>query len=204
MSDSVEQEKTPAPSTTQAGSDSSPVGQRWVGRNFMILLALYLVLVSVVLVFGIIQVWPPPTENSATAEASKTTFLFWNFTMSAEGHLILVVILASAIGAQAHALRSLYWYVGNRQLRFSWMMRYILMPFAGITFGLTFYFVIRGGFFAAGTNVKDLSPYGFTAMAFLVGMFTDQAAERLKKVAESLFAKPGVGADSHPPQGTES
>ncbi len=78
------------------------------------------------------------------------------------------------------------------------------MPFAGITFGLAFYFVIRGGFFAAGTNVQDLSPYGFTAMAFLVGMFTDQAAQRLKRVAEALFAKPEVGINSGSQKETDS
>ena len=193
------------PSGSQTTADSSAVGQKFVGRNLIILLAIYLILVSAILICGIIQMWPPPQLSSeASPVDSNITFLFWAFSVSEETHLILIVILASAIGAQAHALRSLYWYVGIRQLRYSWMMRYILMPFVGITFGLAFYFVIRGGFFAAGTDVKDMSPYGFTAMAFLVGMFTDQAAERLKKVAEALFAKPGVGTDAHPPQETES
>lgn len=192
-------------STGLADTDSSPVGQRWVGRNAMILLTIYLVLISVALVCGIIQLWPPPTGTSEASPAgNEAMFLFWTFSVSAEGHLILLVILASAVGSQAHALRSLYWYVGNRKLRFSWMMRYILMPFGGMCLGLTFYFVIRGGFFAAGTNVQDLSLYGFIAMALLVGMFTDQAVERLRRVAEALFAKPGAGIDQSPPRETSS
>ena len=83
------------------------------------------------------------------------------------------------------------------------MMIYILMPFGGIALALAFYFVIRGGFLA-GTDVKDLSPHGFIAVAFLVGMFTDQAVERLRRVAEALFAKPEAGSDPSPPQETSS
>jgi len=48
--------------------------------------------------------------------------------------------------------------------------------------------------------VKDLSIYGFTAMAFLVGMFTDQAAERLKRVAEAIFIKSEPGQNSFTPK----
>ncbi len=185
--------------------ERSPVGQRWVGRNYMILLVVYLVLFSVMLIWGIVQLWPPPTQSGEVQNiGADAKFLFWTLNVKPETHLILIVILASAVGAQAHALRSLYWYVGNRKLTFSWVMRYILMPFAGVTLGLVFFFVIRGGFFAAGTDVEDLSVYGFTAMAFLVGMFTDQAAERLKKIAEAIFIKPEAGTDSLPPKDSNS
>ena len=77
------------------------------------------------------------------------------------------------------------------------------MPFVGISLGLAFYFVIRGGFFASGTSIQDLSPHGFVALAFLVGMFSEQAVGRLKKVAEALFIKSSPGNDSFPPRETD-
>ena len=191
--------------TDDKGKQLSSLGQAWVGRNMTIALAAYLLFVSIVLILGIVQLWPPPTDALQAGQTSETSFLLWKLTLTAEAHLILLVILASAIGTQAHALRSLYWYVGNRNLRYSWMMRYILMPFAGIALGLVFYFVIRGGFFAAGSSVDALSPFGFVAMAVLVGMFTDEAAERLKKVATSIFDKAPEGTDPAPAsQGTPS
>ncbi|HEY41406.1 MAG TPA: hypothetical protein G4O18_06060 [Dehalococcoidia bacterium] len=190
---------------TDNTTQESPVGNRWVGRNGIIILGVYLVILSVVLVLGIIQLWPPPPEASDTSQADAgAAFIFWTLSISAEAHMILLVTLASALGTQAHAIRSLYWYVGNRRLIFSWIMKYILMPFGGIALGLAFYFVIRGGFFAAGTDVLDLSPYGFMAMAFLVGMFSEQAVARLKRVAEAFFARAEVGRDSSPPAQTNS
>lgn len=204
MSDSVDQEKTQGSTNNQVESNSSPVGQKWVGRNVIIVLAVYLIAIAVILIWGIIQLWPPPAGTDEAVQMSySATFLFWDISISAESHLILIVSLAGAIGTQAHSLRSLFWYVGNRQLKYSWMMRYILMPFVGISLGLVFYFVIRGGFFAAGTSIQDLSPHGFVALAFLVGMFSEQAVERLKKVAEALFAKSGPGKDSFPPRETD-
>ena len=198
MSGNASHQSTAAKSDLITEGDLSPLGGRWVGRNVTILLAVYLVGFALALAWGIIQLWPPPTAISDSLQPRVISLFFWSFPAPAEAHLLLLVILGSAIGTQAHVLRSLYWYVGNRQLKYSWMMRYMLMPFAGIALGLAFYFVIRGGFFSAGTSVDALSPYGFVAMAVLVGMFTDQAMERLKKVAGALFTEAPEGRDSSP------
>lgn len=184
-------------SQTAADKDErSPLGNQWVGRNVTILLAAYLVLIAVALAYGIVQLWPPLDANGTQSVTTK--LWFWTFTSPPETHLVLLIILAGALGTQAHVIRSFSWYLGSRKLKYCWIMRYFLMPFGGIALALAFYFVIRGGFLSAGTGVADLSPFAFVAMAVVVGMFTEEAFEKLKKVAAAFFDQAQQGKDTAP------
>ena len=117
--------------------------------------------------------------------------------------MIFIVAMAGALGGLAHALRSLYWYIGDRELVFSWLAMYILLPFVGTTLGLVFYFVIRGGFFSPTATIEQTSPFGFAALAGLVGMFSEQAVLKLKEVAETLLSKPQQGRETVLQEGEE-
>jgi hypothetical protein len=182
--------------------DLSQVGSRPVGPIGIFLIAAYLILFAILLLYGVVKFWPPATPTvGATAASSTVSFLFWTFSVTNnEVRLFLIVAMAGALGALVHALRSLYWYVGNRELVLSWLMKYILLPFVGTTLGLVFYFVIRGGFFSPSATVQQTSPFGFAALAGLVGMFSEQAVLKLKELAETLLTKPKPGADSKPEQ----
>lgn len=176
------------------------VGASPVGPIGIVLITVYLILFSILLLYGVVQFWPPatPAGEGAAPTSSLVTFLFWRFSISDEVHLLLIVALAGALGSLVHALRSLSWYIGNRELVRSWLARYILLPFVGSTLGLLFYFVIRGGFFSPEATVQQTSPFGFAALAGLVGLFSEQAVLKLKEVAEILLAKPQPGADAKP------
>jgi len=188
-----EERKEPsAPERSQVGA--SPVGP--IG---IVLIMAYLILFSVLLLYGLVQFWPPPIPAEESAPTSSlVTFLFWTFSISDEVRLLLIVALAGALGSLVHAFRSLYWYVGHRELKRSWLAKYILLPFVGTTLGLVFYFVLRGGFFSPQATVQQTSPFGFAALAGLVGMFSEQAVLKLKEVAETLLFKPQPGADAKP------
>ena len=108
------------------------------------------------------------------------------------------MILAGALGSLVHTVRSVYWYVGNRKLKWSWLAKYILQPFAGSALAVIFYVVVRGGFFSPQTTFANTSPFGFAALAATVGLFSEQAVLKLKEVAETVLAKPAPGADSEP------
>jgi hypothetical protein len=101
-----------------------------------------------------------------------------------------------------HDIRSVYWYVGNRHLVKSWLAMYLLLPFAGATLALVFYLVVRGGFFSPHSSVDQTSPFGFAALAVLVGLFSPQAVLKLKDVAETLLSRPQPGANAAPQQPT--
>jgi hypothetical protein len=124
------------------------VGGRAAGPTSIILIIAYLVLFSILLLYSLVELWPLPTPARVPPPiTSPVTFLFWTSSISDEVRLLLIVALAGTLGGLVHALRSLYWYIGNRELVLSWLAMYILLPFVGTTLGLVFYFVIRGGFF---------------------------------------------------------
>jgi hypothetical protein len=116
----------------------------------------------------------------------------------AETRLLLLVMLAGALGSLMHSLRSLYWYTGNREMVWSWAAFYVLLPFTGAILAVIFYFVVRGGFFSPQASFENTSPFGFAALSALVGLFSPQATLKLKEVAETIFTKPGAGKDTKP------
>jgi len=173
-------------------------GGSLVGPVGIILLLVYLAAMSLVLVCGLVVIWPSPVAG----QDSRTVLAFDRLVpVNPEVGLLLMVALSGALGGLVHALRSVYWYVGNRSLVRSWLAMYILLPFVGTTLAVVFYLVIRGGFFSPQAGAEQTSPFGFAALAVLVGMFSPQAALKLKEVAGTVFAKPQAGQDPAPGEG---
>ncbi|MFQ5812207.1 MAG: hypothetical protein ACE5I2_03305 [Anaerolineae bacterium] len=172
-----------------------------MGPIGIVLITAYLILASVLLLYSLVQFWPSPVPAGESASTSSpVAFLFWTLSVSDEVRLIFIVALAGALGGLVHALRSLYWYVGNRKLVFSWLAMYILLPFVGSTLALVFYFVLRGGLFSPQATIQQTSPFGFAALAGLVGMFSEQAAEKLREVAATMLAPTPKGEDHVAPK----
>jgi len=176
-------------------------GTGLAGPVTTILISAYLILLAVFLLYGLLQFWPSLTQAGDTVtNPEPVPFLFWTFSMSSETRLFIVVAMAGALGSLVHALESLAWYVGNRVLVVSWVLRYIMMPITGAVLGIIFYLVIRGGFFSPEATIAQTSPFAFAGVAGLVGMFSDQAIDKLKKVAGSVFTEkePEPGKDALP------
>lgn len=156
---------------------------------------------------------PQPTAEEGTAPAGsqvcrageqEAPYLFWTFCLFPEERLFVIVMLAGALGGLVHSLRSFYWYLGNRALNTSWAGMYVTLPVVGAAMAVVFYLVIRGGFTPSDSNFDQTNPFGFAALAVLVGMFTEQAALRLKEVAETVFTKGQKGKDhAGPPSVTQ-
>lgn len=178
--------------TESRGRSSSPVGP--IG---IILLGAYLILFSCLLLYGLMYCWPESSPDSPTSSPAKLSIFGGN--LDDESLLLLIVAMAGALGSMVHAIRSFYWYVGHGELVRSWMWKYILLPFVGAILALAFYMVFRGGLFSPSADLEQVRPFGFAAMAVLVGMFSEQALLKLKKVANTLFTKPEQGANAVPP-----
>ena len=144
------------------------------------------------------------TRSSPTPKASATpgrvSAFGREFEVWDEVRLLWIVLLAGALGSLIHAMRSVYWYVGNRNLVRSWLAKYFVMPFTGSALAVMFYFVIRGGFFSPQSDFSQTSPFGFAALSAMVGLFSEQAVLKLKQVAETILSKPERGADPTPPK----
>jgi hypothetical protein len=63
-----------------------------------------------------------------------------------------------------------------------------LRPIIGSVLALVFYLVIRGGLLSVSNGAAgDLNPFGVAAIAGMVGMFSKQAADKLKETFDNLF-----------------
>lgn len=158
--------------------DTSRVSSPLVGPIGFLLTALYLILLSIFLVAAMVQCWA--------------------LSISDEGRLLFMVVLAGALGGQVRSLRSFAWYVGNKELKRSWLTQYILTPFVGAILAIVSYFIIRGCFCPADSTVQQINIYGFAGLASLVGIASEPIALKLKQVANTLFTKPIQGKDSNP------
>jgi hypothetical protein len=114
-------------------------------------------------------------------------------------NLFYMLIFAGALGSCIHAMRSLFWYVGQRELRWSWLPMYYVLPFIGAAMAMLFGLLIFAGLFD--NNTGRAQSLFIIAIAGLVGMFSQQAALKLADIANAVFTKPEPGKEAEPQKG---
>ncbi|MEU3335858.1 hypothetical protein ACWCQ1_05740 [Streptomyces sp. NPDC002144] len=160
------------------------------GWDVVVLVGVLLVL-TVALATVLIQAWPTtPVPGGGAAKAERVRILLWRPLLPRDTLLFLVVTAAGGLGALIHVLRSVYEYVGDRRLRRSWLPMYLLEPFVGAVLALVVYCVLRGGLTTSMASSGDINPYGVTAVAALVGMFSRQTVDKLHAVFNTLLTPP--------------
>jgi hypothetical protein len=161
------------------------------------LLGMFLVGAGTALLYSLIALWPTVEAVGTDAAGKKTISWFgWSYEPSADAALLVMVILVSALGSYVHAAVSFSDFVGNRRLASSWIWWYVLRIFVGSALAVLFYFSIRGGLFGSPQST-DVNPYGFAALAGLVGLFSKQATDKLREIFDTAFrVAPGYGDDA--------
>lgn len=190
-----------------------PKSTFWLGIAFLF--------IGVSLAYLLVALWPrpgvvvvasgPPTIGAAAAPSSPgaaagaatketkpawvagTEVLGYRFRLDPDVRLLILVLLAGALGSYIHAVQSFASYVGNASFKASWTWWYILRMPMGAALALFIYFVVRGGLLAAGSATpsgaaNDLNIYGIMSFAGLAGLFSKQAADKLAEVFDTLFA----------------
>jgi hypothetical protein len=110
------------------------------------------------------------------------------YSISQEVRLLLLVLLTGALGSCVYGLKSLADYIGDKMLHESWFTYYLVQPFKGAGIALIFYVVLRAGFLAGvNADAKAVNPYGISAIAALVGVFSDKAFGKLREVFTTMF-----------------
>ena len=160
----------------------------------------YLVILILLLLTVLVHAFPGQLDE--LQQQSATIDLLGNgwfvVAVKPEVRLLILVIIAGALGSYVHLATSFSDFVGNRQLKASWFWWYFLRPFIGIALAVIVYFTIRGGLVAGGTGAGGINPFGVAAVGALSGMFSRQAADKLREVFESLFSmrKPAERTDA--------
>lgn len=176
----------------------------WLGIAFLV--------IGIALSYCLIAFWPRTIETAAVAVGgapaspavggsqvkatvwSKKTHVLWaTFDLDADVRLLILVLLAGALGSYIHAVQSFASYVGNARFKATWTWWYILRVPMGSALAVFVYFVVRGGLLAAGTATasgaaNDLNLFGIMSFSGLAGLFSKQAADKLAEVFDTLFA----------------
>jgi len=188
----AEEPSTAAPGLPwDTGVGKSAVKAPWVIGSALILIGL-----AALLLYALWQFWPPSAATGSTPPMeSSVQFFWWDLSVSRDKSFFIIVAIAGALGAMGHVLRSYFRYVGERSLIWSWMLSYFLIPFVGAIFGTLIFILLRAGLITGG-GVAQTDPFGFAAVAALVGLFSSQAAEKLKLIFETIFATPQAASES--------
>ena len=123
---------------------------------------------------------------------------------SLDAKLLILVMLAGALGSFIHAATSFGDFVGNKRLTTNWLWWYILKPLIGTVLAAIFYLCVRGGFLSGATQAESVNLYGITALAGMVGMFSKQATDKLSEVFDTLFKTTPSGGDSKRKEGLDN
>lgn len=171
------------PAGTQATSedvDEFPTG-------LVVRLTAYMLTFGAALIYFLIKLWP----GKVPAGDLSTVALGWGGGLRVqlwiETRYLLIVAIAGAIGSYIHVATSFADFVGNRRLRSSWEVWYLLRPLIGSSLAVLVYFVIRGGLISSTSGADQMSPYGIAAMAGMCGLFSKQASDKLQEIFEETF-----------------
>jgi hypothetical protein len=146
--------------------------------------------VALVTLYSMWVFWPINGQGAMLTAKQSVSWFGWHLSAARELLFFLTVALAGGLGGLIHTIRSFGEYVGERELRWSWIPRYLLLPFVGSLTGTVFYMVLRAGLFSPSTSVQQASPFGFAAIAILAGLFSPQALEKLRNLASHIFTDP--------------
>jgi hypothetical protein len=156
--------------------------------DYRILIGIYFLLLIPFFLYCIIRLWPASIEGNEIEEI-EILILKMKYDLSMDLRFILLVFLTGGLGACIHIGSSFTYYViQNKLYKNNWWW-YILRPFIGSTIAVIFYFVFRGLLFTTTSGPEDINIYGILAIAGLVGMFSKQAVEKLRKVFDELLTK---------------
>ena len=127
-------------------------------------------------------------EEQEITEWTKHVRMFgFEFEIPHEVRLIILVLIAGAIGSYIHAVSSFVDYVGNKVFTASWTWWYLLVIFRGSTLALIFYLIVRGGLFTSEITGTDLSRFSVTGLAGMIGLFSKQAIDKLSELFDMIF-----------------
>jgi hypothetical protein len=150
--------------------------------------------IALCILYALWEFWP--TQAILQAKSTPAVHLFGiTKHVSIEIRLFVIVALSGALGGLLHATRSFAWYVGHSSLKWRWFPYYIGMLLTGAGIATVVYVVVRGGIVSGRATTADVNPYGFAAIGAIVGLFSEQALEMLRRVANDFFAEPPAGND---------
>jgi hypothetical protein len=148
----------------------------------------FLALTAVLSLAALAVCWQASLDQ---ATSSGTVFgLTWR--LGADTKLLLLVAASSAVGSCVHGITSYVTFVGNRRFRRSWVAWYLMRVLVGMSLAVVAYAVSRAGLTSASSGVD---PAGAAAIGGLSGLFSKQAADKLREIFDVTFRTAPLAGD---------
>jgi IPT/TIG domain len=179
----------PVPSTQESARRAVNPPRYATGREITGL-ALVGAVVGILLLASLVAVFPAATaatSENAVVVSIPLLFGLFHVTLDPDATLMLLVVLASAVGSFVHVATSFANYAGRNRLETSWLSWYALRCLIGAALATVFYFVVRAGFFSGDASNASVNAYGIAAVAGFVGLFSRQATDKLRELFDTLF-----------------
>jgi hypothetical protein len=184
--------------------------KKWKWKNRI--LAVFVWVMPVILIFAMVIFWPtqemrgaktgspvepgvsgqttPPTTADPAVtpgpQWSKKTQIF-NWEINFELRLLILVLLAGALGSSIHAASSFSLYKGIGTLDLKWMSWYFMRVPVGAGLAVVITLLIQGGIFSP-QDFDKTNPFSTLGLAALVGLFSTQALAKLREIFNTMFA----------------
>jgi hypothetical protein len=152
------------------------------------ILGIYFIISVPILLYILVATWPISGTSIDPGNVEYFHGLL-TFELSKEARILFLVIISGALGAYIHFGTSFIYFAGKKELDNAFTAWYIIRPLLGASLAPIFYFVVRGLFFNTQTTLNDINLYSIIAISGLVGMFSKQAIEMLRKVFDDIFIK---------------
>jgi IPT/TIG domain len=101
--------------------------------------------------------------------------------------LLRLIALMGALGGIIHGISSFTTFVGNRELKVSWVWWYVFKPFLSALVALVVFLVFRGGFSSTDYALAAADCLKVAAFAGLIGLFAEPATLKLRDIFETIF-----------------
>jgi len=105
--------------------------------------------------------------------------------------VLIAVMLFGTLGGLLHLASSLTMFVGNRDLRRSWLIYYLMAPLQGAALAPLIFLLTKSAILAPQLtqSTQSLNLTGIYALAGLTGLFAKQAIEKLADLWATFFTR---------------
>lgn len=126
------------------------------------------------------------TLNDSTYVVSCPKYYSWsieNILIHLNSLMMILVALCGFLGNMVFLSTSFTTYVGARSFKRSWLMWYCVKPFTAAALAMGVYFAFRG----TDSTLYNINLYFTMTIAFLTGLFSNRATDKLRELFEVLF-----------------
>ncbi|KYK37844.1 MAG: hypothetical protein HXS46_20670 [Theionarchaea archaeon] len=160
------------------------------GNFWIVAYIVYVALWFIALVNILIGLWPLQAASGSQSASVRNVQVLWGLlsgNITEEMQFVLIVAIMGALGGLVYSMTLFAHYIGREDFKTRYWCWYVLRPLIGAILAVILYLAFRGAFFTFSTGTQNLNPSCIAALGGVVGIFSQEAMEKLRELARNLF-----------------